>query len=111
MKHPCHDPAGFIAPAVMIAVAALISCGGIVKVCHKNRQIEVERRIARVEDRIAMHKDEIRTMQMGAEQLLNRYVIKHRLDEHNSRLQPITHDSLDVIVPDQSVRAMALNQP
>jgi len=99
--------------AVLVAAAALGAFGGIVHVYYKNRQIEVARQIERAEERIAQHRNDIRTVEMRMDQMLNRYDMRAQLRELGSELRPIPPDRVEVIVPgDQpAAEAVASNRP
>lgn len=101
--------------AVLVAAAALGAFGGIVHVYYKNRQIEVARHIERAEERIAQHRNDIRTVQMRMDQMLNRYVMRAQLRELGSELRPIPAEKFEVIAPgDLSAagdEAVASNRP
>ena len=85
--------------AVLVAAAALGAFGGIVHVYYKNRQIEVARQIERAEERIAQHRNDIRTAEMRMDQMLNRYVMRKQLRDLKSGLRPIPPDRIEVIGP------------
>ena len=83
--------------AVLVAAAALGAFGGIVHVYYKNRQIEVARQIERAEERIAQHRNDIRTVEMRMDQMLNRYVMRKQLRDLGSGLRPIPPERVEVI--------------
>ena len=83
--------------AVLVAAAALGAFGGIVHVYYKNRQIEVARQIERAEERIAQHRNDIRTVEMRMDQMLNRYVMRKQLRDLGSGLRPIPPEKIEVI--------------
>jgi len=83
--------------AVLVAAAALGAFGGIVHVYHKNRQIEVAREIEVAKERIAQHRNDIRTVEMRMDQMLNRYVMRAQLRELGSELRPIPPERIEVI--------------
>ena len=82
---------------VMLAAAAIGAAGGVLIAYYKNRQVVVAREIEQVEQRIASHEDDIRTVQMRMDQMLNRYVMRDQLRELGSTLQPIPKSAIDVV--------------
>lgn len=80
-------------PAVVFAVilaAVIVASGGVLYVLYKNRQIEITREIDSVEKNAEHCRLEMRTMEMRMDQLLNRFVIRKKLEEHGSELRPIS---------------------
>ena len=98
---------GYFSLIVVIAAIALAATGGLLYVHYKNRQYLVDRRIERVRSRIQMHRDEIRTMRMEMDRMLNCFVISEDLNRRGSDLQPIPPEAVEVIPssagPDDSV--------
>jgi len=92
---------------VSIAAIALAAIGGLLYVHYKNRQYLVDRRIERVGNLIQKHRDDIRTMRMDIDRMLNCFVISEELDRRGSELQPIEPEVVEVIPsstgPDKSV--------
>ena len=92
---------------VVIAAIALAAIGGLLYVHYKNRQYLVDRRIERVGNLIQKHRDDIRTMRMDIDRMLNCFVISEELDRRGSELQPIEPEVVEVIPsstgPDKSV--------
>jgi len=92
---------------VIIAAIALAATGGLLYVHYKNRQYLVDRRIERVENLIQKHRDDIRTMRMDIDRMLNCFVISEELNRRGSELQPIEPEVVEVIPsssgPDESV--------
>lgn len=99
--------------AVLVAATALGAFGGVSFVYHKNRQIQVARQIERCEQRIAKHHDDIRTLEMRMDQMLNRYVMRAQLKEVGSSLRPVAPEMVDVIAPGgpDGAATMASNRP
>jgi hypothetical protein len=104
---------GALPVAVLITTAALAACGGIIKVCYKNRQIEVNRRIAHVEDQIARHRDDIRTLRRQTDELMNCFAMGEDLDINDSELRPIPAEAIEHVGSRVSAAgvAMAENRP
>ncbi len=63
----------------------------------KNKQVRLVRAIEKAKDRIAQHEMDIRTEQMRVDQMMDRYMIRERLREMGSVLQPVSNNSLVVI--------------
>ena len=81
-----------ISICAIIAVILTVSigaAGGVLYVYYKNRQIQITREIDAISRNIEHCRLEIRTTDMRTDQLLNRYLIRKRLEEHGSRLRPI----------------------
>ena len=99
--------------AVMIAMASLAACGGLIKVYYKNRGIEVGRRIAQVQDQIARHRDEIRNLRRCSDDMLNCFAMREDLDLNGSELRPIPQHAIEVIGAGDSASgvAVASNRP
>lgn len=74
----------------VLMIALFATCGGVFYVSCKNRQIEITREIDQIERNIEHRRLDIRTMEMRMDQLLNRFVIRKRLQEHGSGLRPIS---------------------
>lgn len=88
---------GALSVAVLVAATALAAWGGVTHVFYKNRQIRVQREIERVQNRIAQHHDEIRTMRMEMDRGLNCFAIGEQLERHGSKLRPIHPDVIENI--------------
>ena len=99
--------------AVLVAATALGAFGGVSFVYYKNEQIEVARQIERCEQRIAKHHDDIRTLEMRMDQMLNRYVMRAQLREIGSSLRPVPAEMVEVIASDgaDGAATMASNRP
>lgn len=81
-----------ISASTLIAVilaASICASVGIMYVKCKNRQIRISREIDEISRNIEHCKLEIRSTSMRTDQLLNRYLIRKRLQEQGSRLRPI----------------------
>ncbi|MGB0290939.1 MAG: hypothetical protein ACPGIA_00015 [Luteolibacter sp.] len=81
-----------ISASALIAVilaTSIAAAGGILYVYCKNRQIQISREIDEISRTIEHCKLEIRSTSMRTDQLLNRYLIRKRLQEQGSRLRPI----------------------
>lgn len=98
---------------VMLTAAAIAAAGGVLFAYYKNRQVEIAREIEQVEGRIAGHEDDIRTVQMRMDQMLNRYVMRDQLRELGSTMQPIPKSVIDVVDPSrpQPPRTVASARP
>ncbi len=98
---------------VMVGAAAIGAAGGILIAFYKNRQVQVAREIEQVEERIAAHEDDIRTVQMRMDQMLNRYVLRDQLREFGSVLRPIPKSAIEVVDPSRPPpsRAVASARP
>lgn len=96
-----------------IAAIAIGGSGGILFAYYKNRQVQLAREIEEVEQRIAEHEDETRTLQMRMDQVLNRYVMRDQLRELGSTMQPIPKSAIEVIDPSrpQPSRTVASARP
>jgi len=73
----------------LIAAAILAAIGGVLHAIYKNRQVQVTRDIAAVEQSIERHKLEISNTRMRSEQMLNRFAIRKQLEDTGSLLRPI----------------------
>ncbi len=81
-----------ISACALIAVILTVSIaatGGVMYVKFKNRQIQITREIDEISRDIEHCRLEVRTIDMRTDQLLNRYLIRKRLEEQRSRLRPI----------------------
>jgi hypothetical protein len=97
---------------VVIMAIALGATGGLLYVHYKNRQYLVDRRIERVENRIQKHRDEIRTMRMDIERMLNCFVVSQELERRGSDLQPIEPEVVEVVPSSPGLdESVALAQP
>lgn len=74
----------------VILTVVICATGGVLYATYKNRQIQVSREIDAISRNIEHHRLEIRTTEMRTDQLLNRYLIRKRLEEQRSRLRPIS---------------------
>jgi cell division protein FtsL len=74
----------------VILTVTIVAAGGVLYVYYKNQQIQVAREIDEVSRHIEHCRLEIRTTDMRTDQLLNRYLIRKRLEEQGSRLRPIS---------------------
>ena len=74
----------------VILTAAIIAGGGVLHVYYKNRQIQITRDIDAIGKNIEHCRLDIRTTGMRMDQLLNRYLIRKKLEENGSRLRPIS---------------------
>jgi len=95
-SHPRTHPSVFFVVVLALVVAA---SGGVLYAFYKNRQIQTIRAIEVVEKRIEQHQLDIRTSQMRADQLLNRYTIRERLRHVGSDLRPIPQGVVEEIGP------------
>jgi len=104
---------GLLPVAVLVTAAALGASGGVAHVYYKNRQIEVARQVERVEQQTAKHHDDIRTLDMRMDQMLNRYVMRAQLRELGSSLRPVPPEMVEVIAPSDpdGAATMASNRP
>lgn len=82
---------------VLLAGAVITAFGAILFACYKNRQVQLAREIEDVEQQIAAHEDEIRTVQMRMDQLLNRYVMRDQLRELGSTMRAIPPGAVEVV--------------
>ncbi len=92
-------PSGYAISCVIIA-SAIISAGGVLHVFFKNCQIQTQREMDAIDQRIEHCRLEVRTMEMRMDQLLNRFVIRKQLEENGSNLHPI---SLTIVEEIESV--------
>lgn len=91
MNRRRDQPKPSICPIIaVILTVAIGATGGVLYAYYKNRQIQISREIDQVSRNIEHHRLEIRTTEMRTDQLLNRYLIRKRLEEHRSRLRPIS---------------------
>lgn len=74
----------------VILTAAIIAAGGVLHAYYKNRQVQITRDIDAIAKNIEHSRLEIRTAEMRMDQLLNRYLIRKKLEENGSRLRPIS---------------------
>ncbi|MGA0899240.1 MAG: hypothetical protein ACO3SO_02410 [Luteolibacter sp.] len=74
----------------VILTVTIGAAGGVLYVYYKNRQIQITREIDEISRGIEHCRLEIRTTDMRTDQLLNRYLIRKRLEEQGSRLRPIS---------------------
>ena len=82
-----------ISVCAIIAVILTVSigaAGGVLYAYYKNQQIKITREIDEISRNIEHCRLEIRTTDMRTDQLLNRYLIRKRLEEQGSRLRPIS---------------------
>lgn len=112
-RRRAHIPDHRFLHFVMIAAAAIGAAGGVLFAYYKNRQVQVAREVEEVEQRIAEHEDETRTLQMRMDQVLNRYVMRDQLRELGSAMQPIPKSAIEVIDPSrpQPSRTVASARP
>jgi len=97
MRSPTERRSGYFFVVVLVAAIALAATGGLMYVHYKNRQYLVDRRIERVENRIEKNRDEIRTMRMDMDRMLNCFVIARELERRGSRLQQIPPELVEVV--------------
>jgi len=74
----------------VILTVTLGAAGGVLYAYYKNRQIQITREIDEISRNIEQCRLEIRTTEMRTDQMLNRYLIRKRLEEQGSRLRPIS---------------------
>ena len=74
----------------VILTVTIGAAGGVLYAYYKNQQIKITREIDEISRSIEHSRLEIRTTEMRTDQLLNRYLIRKRLEEHGSRLRPIS---------------------
>ncbi|TAG09849.1 MAG: hypothetical protein EAZ42_05405 [Verrucomicrobia bacterium] len=72
----------------------LAGSGGVLHAYYKNRQIDAKRQTDAIERRIDQYRLDMRMVDMRMDQLLNRFVIRKKIQENGSALRPI---SLDVV--------------
>jgi len=108
-----QEPVNRFMILVMIGSAAIGAAGGILIAYYKNRQVKVARETEQVEERIAAHEDDIRTVEMRMDQMLNRYVMRDQLRDQGSALRPIPKSVIDVVDPSrpQPSRTVASARP
>jgi hypothetical protein len=94
-----HTPVHRFLHFVLLAAAAIGAAGGVLIACYKNRQVRIARQIEQVEQRIAEHEDDIRTVQMRMDQMLNRYVMRDQLRDLGSIMLPIPKSAIEVVDP------------
>ena len=80
----------FCAIISVILTVTIGAAGGVLYAYYKNRQIQITREIDEISRNIEHCRLEIRTTDMRTDQLLNRYLIRKRLEEQGSRLRPIS---------------------
>jgi hypothetical protein len=73
----------------VLATIGLVAWGGTRYVMFKNAQIQVERECDAIERRVEQCYLEIRTTEMNSEASLNRFVIREKLEQMRTSLQPI----------------------
>ncbi|HEX5790040.1 MAG TPA: hypothetical protein VFY13_02755 [Luteolibacter sp.] len=88
----------------VILGAAIIASGGVLHAYYKNRQVQITREIDAVGRSIEECRLEIRTSEMRMDQLLNRYLIRKKLEEHSSTLRPIPVAAIEEIQPQPPAR-------
>jgi hypothetical protein len=98
---------------VTLASVLIAALGGVLFACYKNRQVRIAREIEQVEERIAEHEDDVRTVQMGMDQMLNRYIMRDRLRELGSTMVAIPETAIEVVDPSrpQPSRTVASARP
>lgn len=95
-SHPRNHPSVFF---VVVLAIVVVASGGMLYAYYKNRQIQTLRAIEAVEKRTEQYQLDIRTSQMRADQLLNRYTIRERLRQMGSDLRPIPQGVVEEIGP------------
>lgn len=93
----------------LIMGAIIAACGGVMYAYYKNRQVETNREISRVEGRIKERELEIVTTNMRIGEILNRYAIREQLAHQRSPLKPIARGVIeDVRAPEARAVASAV---
>jgi len=91
MNRRRDQPKPSICPIIAVILMVTIgAAGGILYAYYKNRQIQVTREIDETSRNIEHLRLDIRTTEMRSDQLLNRYLIRKRLEEQRSQLRPIS---------------------
>jgi len=87
-------------PIVALLVGAtIIAAGGVLHGYYKNSQIRIIREIDASHARIEHDRLDIRTTEMRMDQLLNRFVIRKKLEENGSTMRPISVAMVEEIDP------------
>lgn len=74
----------------LLVVAALVmASAGVYYVFLKNRQIELARKIEHCENKIAEYEYDIRGLQSRQDEVLDRYLMRDRLEQMNSQMVEI----------------------
>ena len=96
----------------VILTVTIGAAGGVLYAYYKNQQIKITREIDEISRSIEHCRLEIRTTDMRTDQLLNRYLIRKRLEENGSRLQPISVAVVEEIkVKPEEPDSVASNSP
>ena len=96
----------------VILTVAIGAAGGVLYAYYKNQQIQITREIDEISRKIEQCRLEIRTTGMRTDQMLNRYLIRKRLEEQGSRLRPISVAVVEEIrMKPEGADSVASNSP
>lgn len=95
-SEPKTHPSVFI---TLILAALVVVTGGVMHAVYKNSQVKTARLIDQAEQRIEQTEVKIRMIGVNADELLDRFDMRERLQENGSTLIGITPADIEEIAP------------
>lgn len=86
--------AAFTALILMVVIGTF---GGAMHAIYRNGQIQAEREIAKIRERIEEHRIDIQMVEIRQERELDRYEIRARLESYDSTLVAISHGVVETV--------------
>lgn len=109
-RNQTRTPAFII--AALILAAATVAGGGVYYAHLKNRQVQVNRDIDKIERDIEQYRLDMHTTQMRMDKLLNRFELRKQLSENGSELIAISSAIVEEVNPSPAdPRAVASAAP